>query len=201
MSALLNRERVLRAATVAFTLDGYRASIDRIAQRAGVAKQTVYSHFPSKEELFKEVVRELAARILVQLEGGEKTRDNDVRAGLLRFALAFRSRVLRADGIAMFRTLTAEIPRFPSLARAIYAGGPGETARGLAHYLEKAMAAGRLRRDDPQFAAELLLGMLVGHDRVKRLYGVAKFANGGDAGHAARIVDCFLRMKSTERRP
>jgi TetR/AcrR family transcriptional regulator, mexJK operon transcriptional repressor len=193
MSALLNRERVLRAATAAFTLDGYRASIDRIARRAGVAKQTVYSHFPSKDDLFKEVVRELATRVLVQLET-----DDDVRAGLLRFALAFRSRVLRADGIAMFRTLAAEIPRFPTLARAIYAGGPGETARGLARYLEKAMGAGRLRRDDPQFAAELLLGMLVGHERIKRLFGVARFAGSGDARRAARIVDSFLRMYSTE---
>jgi TetR/AcrR family transcriptional repressor of mexJK operon len=193
MSALLNRERVLRAATAAFTLDGYRASIDRIARRAGVAKQTVYSHFPSKDDLFKEVVRELATRVLVQLES-----DDDVRAGLLRFALAFRCRVLRAEGIAMFRTLTAEIPRFPSLARAIYAGGPGETARGLARYLEKAMAAGRLRRDDPKFAAELLLGMLVGHDRVRRLFGAARFSGSGDARRAARIVDAFLRMYSTE---
>ncbi len=195
MSALLNRERVLRAATAAFTLDGYRASIDRIARRAGVAKQTVYSHFPSKDDLFKEVVRELATRVLVQLET-----DDDVRAGLLRFALAFRSRVLRADGIAMFRTLAAEIPRFPTLARAIYAGGPGETARGLARYLEKAMGAGRLRRDDPQFAAELLLGMLVGHERIKHVYGVARFANGGDARRATRIIDCFLRMYSIEGR-
>ncbi len=198
MSALLNRERVLRAATVAFTLDGYRASIDRIAQRAGVAKQTVYSHFPSKEELFKEVVRELTTRILVQLEGGEQMRDDDLRAGLLRFALAFRSRVLHADGIALFRTLAAEIPRFPALARAIYAGGPGETVRGLARYLEKAMAAGHLRRDDPQFAAEVLLGMLVGHDRVKRLFGVARFNARSDARRAARIVDGFLRMYSRE---
>ena len=193
MSALLNRERVLRAATAAFTLDGYRASIDRIAQRAGVAKQTVYSHFPSKEELFKEVVRELATRILVELDT-----DDDLRTGLLRFALAFRSRVLHADGVAMFRTLAAEIPRFPALARAIYAGGPGETARGLARYLEKAMAAGHLRRDDPRFAAELLLGMLVGHDRVKRLFGVARYDARNDARRAARIVDGFLRMYSTE---
>lgn len=193
MSAILNRERVLRAATAAFTLDGYRASIDRIARRAGVAKQTVYSHFPSKEELFKEVVRELASRVLVQLDT-----EGDLRAGLLRFGLAFRGRVLRADGIAMFRTLAAEIPRFPALARAIYAGGPGETARGLARYLEKAMAAGHLRRDDPQFAAELLLGMLVGHDRVKRLFGVARYNSRSDARRTARIVDSFLRMYCRE---
>src|SRR6185295_4769501 len=189
MSALLNRERVLRAATAAFTLDGYRASIDRIAQRAGVAKQTVYSHFPSKEELFKEVVRELATRILVELEGGEEMRADNLRAGLLRFALAFRSRVLHADGIAMFRTLAAEIPRFPALARAIYAGGPGETALGLARYLDKAMAA------------ELLLGMLAGHDRVKRLFGVARFNARSDARRAARIVDGFLRMYRREVSP
>jgi len=194
MSAILNRERVLRAATAAFTLDGYRTSIDSIARRAGVAKQTVYSHFPSKDDLFKQVVRELATHVLVQLESD----DDDVRAGLLRFALAYRNRVLRSDGIAMFRTLASEIPRFPMLARAIYTGGAGATARGLARYLGKAMAAGQLRRSDPRFAAEMLLGMLVGHERVKRLFGVSRFSSAGDARRAARIVDGFLRMHSTE---
>ena len=191
-----NRERVLRAATAAFTLDGYRASIDRIALRAGVAKQTVYAHFHSKDDLFKEVVREMASRVLVQLDA-----ESDLRAGLLGFALAYRSRVLRPEGVAMFRTLTAEIPRFPSIARAIYEAGSGETARGLARYLERAMRDGRLRRDDPRFAAEMLLGMLVGPDRIKRLFGVARFYAAGEARRAARVVDSFLRMYSNESPP
>jgi TetR/AcrR family transcriptional repressor of mexJK operon len=63
--------------------------------------------------------------------------------------------------------------------------------RRLAAYLEKAMAAGELRRDDPQLAAEMLLGMLVGHDRVKRLFGVPLEET--DARRAARVVECFLR--------
>jgi TetR/AcrR family transcriptional regulator, mexJK operon transcriptional repressor len=193
MSAHLNRERVLRAATAAFTEDGYRASIDHIALRAGVAKQTVYSHFPSKDDLFKEVVREMASRVLVQLDAG-----SDLRAGLLAFALAYRGRVLRPDGVAMFRTLVAEIPRFPSIARAIYDAGPGETARGLARYLERAMRDGRLRRDDPRFAAEMLLGMLVGHDRIKCLFGVARFSAAGETRRAAKTVDSFLLTYSTE---
>ena len=196
MAAVPNRERVLRAATSSFLTDGYRASVDRIARRAGVAKQTVYSHFPSKDDLFKEVARELAKRVLVQLE----TEPDDLRAGLMGFAIAYRSRVLCAEGIAMFRTLVAEIPRFRSLARAIYQGGPGETSKGLAEYLRKAMAAGRLRRDDPRFAAELFMSMLVGMDRIKRLYGVARFA-GSDLRPANRIVDCFLRVYSLEDRP
>ena len=54
--------------------------------------------------------------------------------------------------------------------------------------------AGRytVSRDDPQFAAELLLGMLAGHDRVKRLFGVER-ANGADEARSRQIVDCFLR--------
>ena len=193
MTAVPNRERVLRAATAAFMTDGYRSSVERIAQRAGVAKQTVYSHFPSKDHLFEEVAREMAKRVLIELEpaaDGKEQSSDSLRAALLRFGLAYREKVLSEEGIAMFRTLVAEIPRFRTLARAIYQGGPGETAARLADYLGKAMAAGRLRRDDPQFAAELFMSMLVGIDRIKRLYGVARFE--ADARRSARIVDRFL---------
>ena len=195
MVAVTHRERVLRAATAAFLTEGYRSSVDRIARRAGVAKQTVYSHFPSKDELFRQVTRELTNRVLVQLESGQ----DDLRASLLRFAVAYRSRALSREGIAVFRTLLSEIPRFRSLARAVYEGGTGVTARALAAHLKKAMDAGRLRKEDPQFAAELFMGMLVGVDRIKRLYGVARFVE-DDMRRSARIVDCFLRIYSAEGR-
>ena len=182
-----NRARVLRAAAESFMRHGYQTSVDEIARRAGVAKQTVYHHFPSKDTLFKEVAHELTKHVLVELE-----RDADLRAALLRFATAYRSRVLGAQGIATFRTVVPEIPRFRALARAMYAAGAGEMARQLAVHLERAMQAGELRRDDPQFAAELLLGMLAGHDRIKRLFGVER-ANGADEARSRQIVDCFLR--------
>jgi hypothetical protein len=53
------------------------------------------------------------------------------------------------------------------------------------------MAAGELRRDDPELAAEIFLGMLVGQDRLKRLFGVA--CEEKELHRTARIVDCFLR--------
>src|SRR5687768_18256078 len=87
----LHRERVLRAATSSFLAHGYGSSVDDIARRARVAKQTVYQHFASKDELFKAVAGDLAKRVLVTLEGG------DVRQSLLRFALEYRKRALGAD--------------------------------------------------------------------------------------------------------
>jgi TetR/AcrR family transcriptional repressor of mexJK operon len=181
-----NRERVLRAATSSFLARGYASSVDDIARRAGVAKQTVYHHFPSKDRLFKEVARDLAMSVLVQLEGA------DVRAALLRFAIAYRERALGADGIATFRTLVPAVPRFKALAKAMYANTAGELVERLAQYLEGAMKGGRLRRDDPVLAAEMLMSMLAGVDRVKRLFGVNDQRETNER-RTARIVDCFLR--------
>lgn len=186
-----NRERVLRAATSSFLSRGYGSSVDYIAQRAGVAKQTVYHHFPSKDLLFKAVARELAKAVLVELEAAPA----DLRESLLRFALAYRKRVLGPQGIAVFRTLVPEIPRFRALARSMYAESAGETVRRLTEHLARAMDAGELRRDDPEFAAELLLGMLVGQERLKRLFGVAPSGE-AEPRRAARIVDCFLKAFS-----
>ena len=185
---IAHRERVLRAATSSFLAHGYRSSVDEIARRARVAKQTVYHYFPSKDELFKEVARDLAQRVLVELASPPA----DLRAGLLRFALAYRKRALGAQGIAIFRTLVPEVPRFRALARTMYANSAGELVRRLAEYLSGAMEAGTLRREEPRFAAELLLSMLAGHDRIKRLFSVTDEGE-GEARRAARFVDCFLR--------
>jgi TetR/AcrR family transcriptional regulator, mexJK operon transcriptional repressor len=184
----LNRERVLRAATRSFLAQGYGSSVEAIARRAGVAKQTVYEHFECKDALFLEAVRGLARRVLVTLDGSPR----DLRTTLTRFALAYRRRVLGAQGIAMFRALVPEVPRFRPLARAMYDAGAGETVRRLATRLELSMRAGEMRRDDPEFAAELFLGMLVGQERVRRLFGFAG-RGAADRARAERIVDSFLR--------
>ncbi|HUQ74908.1 MAG TPA: TetR/AcrR family transcriptional regulator [Burkholderiales bacterium] len=184
--ATQNRERVLRAATTSFLARGYASSVDDIARRAGVAKQTVYSHFPSKDLLFREVARELALSVLVELEGG------DLRAALVRFGLAYRQRALGAQGIATFRTLVPEVPRFKNIAKSMYADTVGAMVERLAQYLGTAMRDGRLRRDDAELAAEMFLSMLAGVDRVKRLFCVANGVE-KDQRRTARIVDCFLR--------
>jgi AcrR family transcriptional regulator len=47
-------DEILDAAMAEFAEYGYAAArLDRVAQRAGIAKGTIYLYFPSKEELFK----------------------------------------------------------------------------------------------------------------------------------------------------
>jgi AcrR family transcriptional regulator len=52
------RQRILEAADRLFYRDGIRAvGIDRIIAAAGVAKMTLYTHFPSKDDLILAVLR------------------------------------------------------------------------------------------------------------------------------------------------
>jgi TetR/AcrR family transcriptional repressor of mexJK operon len=182
------RTRLIQAAREAFMKEGYRASVDGIAARAGVAKQTLYNHFPSKDELFSEAATLASAAIMVTLDGETQ----DVRAALVRFATTFRERVLGDEGLAMFRALIAEASRFPALAQAFFAKGPDQTVSRLADFLGRAMADGRLRQGDPRFAAEMLMGMLAGVEHVRLLCMVPP-PKGAEEVRIGQIVDCFLR--------
>jgi TetR/AcrR family transcriptional regulator, mexJK operon transcriptional repressor len=188
------RKRLLAAATEVFMAEGYRASIERIACRAGVARQTLYNHFPSKELLFEAVVGATVQSVVVTLEA----KTGDLRASLLSFATVYREKILNPGALAACRTLIAEAPRFAGLARNFLAAGPESTVGHVARFLARAMERGELRSDDPQLAAEVLTGMLTGYERLNGLLngGVVMTDNSARTG---RIVDVFLRAYRSER--
>jgi len=186
------RERLLAAACEAFREEGYQVSIDRIAARAQVARQTLYNHFHSKDALFGEVVRHSIQSVLVTLDG-----DGDVRATLLAFGDAYRTRLLSPEGLAIFRTMVAEAPRFPELAKQFFRQGPHTTRKRLAKYLAQAMEAGEPRKDDPDFAAEMLTAALIDLDRLRGLINLQTDLL--KPTKTAQVVNCFLRAFAPEK--
>jgi AcrR family transcriptional regulator len=70
-----NRERILESARKVFSESGSEAQIDDVARHAGVGVGTVYRHFPTKEALLVELVRQkfrslaTAAREALEREG------------------------------------------------------------------------------------------------------------------------------------
>jgi TetR/AcrR family transcriptional repressor of mexJK operon len=184
-----SRRRLIEAARLEFMKDGFRgASVERIAASAGVAKQTLYNHFPSKEALFEETIRLGVRDIVVELDDAP----GEVRDRLVAFSLAFRKKLLSPEGLDWYRTTIADISRLPELGRIVWRQGPSETLRRLADFLAAAMERGELRRDDPQFAAEMLNGMLINLDRTRGLLA-GDFVPSADPEKADRIVACFLR--------
>src|SRR6476661_28760 len=61
-------QEILEAALSVFAEKGFAAArMDDVARHAGVTKGTIYLYFPSKEELFKSLVREAIGGTLAQV--------------------------------------------------------------------------------------------------------------------------------------
>jgi AcrR family transcriptional regulator len=61
VDAVRNRERVIAAAQAVFAEAGLEASIEEVADRAGVGRATIYRSFPTKEHLIAGVAIERLA--------------------------------------------------------------------------------------------------------------------------------------------
>ena len=66
-----NRDRIVEAARAVFREQGYDASLDEVAKRAGVGAGTLYRHFPTRENLLDAIMQswvdqvdEAAAKVL-----------------------------------------------------------------------------------------------------------------------------------------
>ena len=193
---LATSDKCLAAAFEVFLEDGYRASMDKIAMRAGVAKQTLYNNFPNKESLFANVIRYATRSVpLPQYEPGE-----DPRGPLLKFATAFRRLILSREGLELHRIVISEAPRFPELTKAFHKSGPEKVHNSLVAFLSEAMDKGLLRKDDPDFAADVLCNLMM-IDRARRLCGCSSPSGQYDSAEKSeRIVDCFLRAYAPPRK-
>lgn len=184
------RSRVHQAVRELMAEQGFRVSMDAVAARAGCSKQTLYAHFGSKQELLRSVIAEhqdlATARLSPALE--------DPRQALLAFAEEHLRHLCDPSVVAASQLLMAEAHQFPQEAQALYHEACDTLVRRLATWLQHAMDQGRLRHDDPHYAAELLLSMMVGLDFDRQRFGVPHRAGARARGRWAEFaVDAFLR--------
>ncbi|MHB8425104.1 MAG: TetR/AcrR family transcriptional regulator [Gammaproteobacteria bacterium] len=153
------REVILEAASKMFLEVGFgAASMDAIANEAGVSKQTVYNHFGSKEELFAAMVRGSCDQMILAFT--EATKNGNPEKTLRTIAHLFMTMISSTEKQSLRRILMAEAPRFPELARIYYQSGPEVTRKFIADYLAEQTRHGVLRVDNPRITAEQFFGML-----------------------------------------
>jgi AcrR family transcriptional regulator len=98
------RERILAVARDLFYRHGIRAvGVDAIAEAAGTNKMTLYRHFPSKDELVAECLREFAAKADAMWDRLEAAHAGDPRAQLAAWVAAMGEHLADVDerGCAM----------------------------------------------------------------------------------------------------
>ncbi len=187
------REAIVTAATRVFLECGYgSASMDKIASQAGVSKQTIYSHFKGKDDLFGAIVKDRCEQLFKPVSSAEpySGKPGPVLADI---AERFLRMMLVKENMASFRVVIAESGRFPELAEVFYSQGPLTAARNLAGYLKDQDREGTVKVADPQASARLFFAMLRGDIYMRGLLGIGPEADDGEIKETvAQAVNTFL---------
>lgn len=128
-------QKVLDAAFQTILENGYRASVDDIAELAGVVKQTIRHHFSGKGALFTETIGRMPNSVRVSLD----EEPAELHSNLLRLAAAHRKKVFGDNGILLHRVFVSDAARFRALDKAVIAASQAETQRWLAATLTRAI--------------------------------------------------------------
>jgi TetR/AcrR family transcriptional regulator of autoinduction and epiphytic fitness len=155
------RAAILDAAVAEFRHSGYETtSMDRIATRAGVSKRTVYNHFPSKEALFAQILERLWESSMDGLDLAYRG-DRPLRPQLLELVQQ-KLRLLQDENfIDLARVAIAAAIHSPERAQDMVER-MGSREEGLTVWIRAAAADGRVRTDDPLFAAMQMQGLVKG---------------------------------------
>ncbi|WP_117191952.1 TetR/AcrR family transcriptional regulator [Rhizobium terrae] len=110
------RAEILAAAFACFAERGFAATrMEDVAARAGIAKGTVYLHFPDKERLFTELVSGIASPILGEIDSLVHNEAIPPRFAVSMFYTLFRREVLETERRHLLRLILAEGPLFPAV--------------------------------------------------------------------------------------
>ncbi|MCW5770263.1 MAG: TetR/AcrR family transcriptional regulator C-terminal domain-containing protein [Rhodospirillaceae bacterium] len=183
----------MRGAQSVFLAGGYaNASMDGVAAAAGVAKQTIYRYFPSKEALFVGMMEELCVPLFAVNVLGNLS-DYPLAPGLTAFAESFLSIIYAEDTLATHRLAMGEVFRVPEIGRLFFAGGPAVALNLLAKFLAQHRAALAARPSEFIRLAEEFQSALRGYDHFRALLGIAPPpGQKARTATARRVVRAFL---------
>lgn len=111
-------QELLDAALELFVEKGFAATrSEEVAARAGVSKGTLYLYYPSKEELFKAMVRQNLSSLIA--EGAELAEhyEGPTAALLQTLMLTWWTRVGSTAASGIHKIVFAEVRNFPDLAQ------------------------------------------------------------------------------------
>jgi len=153
------REAIIQAAIAEFRVNGFEiTSMDKIAATAGVSKRTVYNHFPSKEELFAEILNQLWDRVTAEQETPYSP-VLPLREQMKRILSAKLDMMGDDNFLDLARVAIAAAIHSPERAQSMVAR-MGEREEGLTVWIRAAQADGRLKAVAPEFAAQQIQGLL-----------------------------------------
>lgn len=165
--------QIIDAATDVFLEDGYSAaSIDRIVERAGVSKRTLYNYYQSKEEIFIDVIHKQLNAFYSSVES-HSHQPQTLAEQLMQIGIGLLTISNEPKTLALFRNIAAEAQRFPKLAHQFLDESCEKVIAGLAEIFAREGEQAGLHITDTHEASEHFLDMLGGAAYNRVVFGTA----------------------------
>jgi AcrR family transcriptional regulator len=154
--------KLLAVALKEFLAHGYGAtSMARIVKAAGISKTTLYSRFPSKERLFRAIMREQIDRLAATTAQRLGASKPELEVGLKAYANRMLELSLQGDLLEVNRLIYSEAQRFPELGAAA-AERTEIGIRRISRFIRECALADGLPCKDPEAAASAFIHMIRG---------------------------------------
>lgn len=165
--------------------------MDKVAEAANVSKQTVYSHFEGKDDLFASAVQQLCDGMgLPELDEEQRP----LRPLLSEIGLGFLTLLTSAEAIRLYRLVLGNASAHPEVGRMLYEAGPRTFIARLSALLEQRAAQGEIAIVEPTLAAAQFFSMMRGELHMRVALGVQARLRRKELEHYVdACVDLFLR--------
>ncbi|MCW9014578.1 MAG: TetR/AcrR family transcriptional regulator [Gammaproteobacteria bacterium] len=169
-------------------------SVEAVARLAKVSKVTIYSRYANREALIDAVIRQQANRMVESLSI-EPANCVSIHGALTDFGVSLLTFLLSQEYQNFMRALSSNPDLSGDVMKNIYRSGPQCTLNKLASWMDNAQQRGLLKLTEPERSAELLLGMLMGLNIVRLMYGEpCQRAMQSIEHHVNWVVNAFLTM-------
>lgn len=198
------RAQIRTAAKALFLQSGFQGtSTDAIVQASGVSKETLYRHYPRKEDLFMDVVRSLTTERLQLSQWTEHAQEPrssaDLRMRLLEIARKVLETMVQPEYHAMGRLMLAELPRFPELGPLFWQTVPEPVTRALLSLLHQGQAQGVVRHPlDLPLIGRMFLSTLLSYGVLDGLLSQTQTPHLPEASIIETFVDQIMELVSTK---
>lgn len=156
------RTNILDASIRLFATQGFeRTTVSEICTQAGVSKGAFFHHFPTKQDVFLQVLDNWLAVLDVQLKDLIAS-SSSVSDGLVQMAAISRDVFNQSNGqLGMFLEFWDQSRHDPEVWKVTVAPYRKYTQL-FASYLRKGIAEGSIEQVDPDVAARTIVAMAVG---------------------------------------
>jgi len=196
------RQAILENAYRLFRAQGFDGtSMADITSQVGGSKATLYSHFPSKEELFVECMMSALQNYMSDTLKHLDASRSDPQAALRNFGTSVLNFICSPEQVEVRRLMIAEAAR-SGTGKLFFDKITALRAR-ISSFLAACMASGLLRRDDPDLAADHLGALLEAEVLEPLLLHVREATPDKEetALAARRAVAAFLRAYAPAAHP